>query len=59
MEINNKVLLNHRKKNKQMETAHEEAQILELPDKNFEATVFNMLKTWKQTRMMSHQTEYQ
>lgn len=32
-------------KNKQMETAHEEAPILELPDKNFEATVFNMLKT--------------
>ena len=42
-----------------METAHEGVQILELPDKNFEATVFNMLKTWKQTRIMSHQTEYQ
>ena len=43
-----------------METIHEGAQMLELLDKNFEATVFNMVKKWKQTRrMMSHQPAYQ
>lgn len=43
-----------------METVHDGAQMLELPDKNFEATVFSMFKKWKQTRrMMSLQTAYQ
>ena len=45
MEINNEVLPNHRKEINRWETTHEGAQILELSDKNFEATVFNMLKT--------------
>ena len=51
MQINSKVHPIHRKKELAIETAFEEAQTVDLPEKNFKAAIINMFEVQKESML--------